>query len=397
MKYHSLVPFEIKIPEGVLLKNGTMFVVLDSPVALFRFWEQHKDQFNFACSYSGMCEPFFLRSGEFVFGTSKAAVVETALRWKELHIGVEFYDCSKNDPEIIKTMFSHRETVRKDRIANRTWSAQDEADYRAECIRISPETYRGWWQLTNLPEGRDPDDWFAVAEEIIDPGLAILDVTRLMQERTFNDWKNSGVESVTFYEGNEIVRYIFDGTSGFLSTKSDYVEGANNVLPLRPVSVEVRSDIQEDFTDPVYSKDQTIATSPYTSLLLATETIAGELQMILDEEFEIGSALANSVDAHNLTQLQAALDNAALALNRIREIGGSGATEALQALKALDKTVRHPTVQELRDACVELDPEEYLDDYVLGVLADFAKHVDAEDEFDTTAIIHKALPPKKAD
>lgn len=397
MKRTSPLPFEIQIPEYELLENGTMFVFLMTPVALLNFWGKYKDQFSFACCYSGMCDPFFLRPGEWVFGSSKAAVVETALRWKELRIGVEFYDCASNDPGLMDELFTHREQLRKDDIAKGLWSAQDEAKYVEDCIRRTPETYRGWWQLKNLPDEREPDEWFASSEEIIDPNLPISDVTRMLQEQIFDDWSDSGVESVSFYNKDEITEYVFDFGSEYLATSPLYVEGTASKHTLKPLSMEVTYGSPVNLNDEQKSQDSMITASPYTSLMVAAENIVGELVTILDEDIQIGSALAETIDAHNLTPLHAALDDALLAINRIFEMGGVGASVALKAFKAFEKTVRQPTVEELRNACKELDPQEYMDDYVLGALSEFEKHVDAEDDFDTTARIHKAFPPQKAD
>lgn len=394
MKRSSPLPFEIQIPEYELLDNGTMFVFLMTPVALLNFWNKYKGQFSFACCYSGMCDPFFLRPGEWVFGSSKAAVVETALRWKELRIGVEFYDCASNAPGLMDTLFAHREKLRKDGIANGLWSAQDEAEYLKDCNRRTPETYRGWWQLKSLPGERNPDDWFAGGGEIIDPTLPISDVIQMLQEQTFDDWSNSGVESVSFYDKDEINECVFNWRSEYLATSPIYVEGTSSKHTLKPLRIEVVYEAPDKCND---AQESLITASPYTSLMVAAEAIVGELETILDEEIAIGSALAESIDAHNLTTLHAALDDALLAINTILEMGGLGANMALKAFKAFEKTVKQPTVEELRNACKEVDPQEYMDDYVLGALSDFEKHVDAEDEFDTTARIHKAFPPQKAD
>lgn len=74
-------PSDIALPEGTVLENGTIFVKLRNEVELSEFWSKNKEKYSFAAE--GRHE-MFLRHGEWVFGPSKSAVVETATRWKEM-------------------------------------------------------------------------------------------------------------------------------------------------------------------------------------------------------------------------------------------------------------------------------------------------------------------------
>lgn len=377
------LPVNIKLPERVMLENGTMFATLLTLDDFRKFWDAHRDRFAFACTGSGFDNPVFLRQNEWVFGTSKHAVVQTAMRWNESGITVEFFDCARNDPEQLEEFFLCREHFRDSGIKDGTWNGEEERAYQADCVRRTRESYRGWWQLKNLPEGRQECDWFVDCDEIIDPHLPVAEVERTMQEQTFDDWMDSGIEELTFHGSAEIDQLVFDWiTEKAMGSKTFY--GQEN-------------DISSDQASDADSQTSLIAMSPYSSLLLATETIAGELETILDEEIEIDSDIADALDAHNLTPLHAALDEARMALKRILELGSPGSHEAMQAFDAFDKTVRQVTVEDLRDACVELDPQAYLSDYVVGVLSNFEKHVEDEDEFDSAARDHQALPPAKAD
>lgn len=202
-KKKPLLPIDIKLPERVLLDDGTMFVTLRTLDELEKFWQEHKGQFEFACVGGGFDDPVYLRRYEWVFGTSKSAVVRTVLRWVECGVGCEFYDWSKNDPSEHASWFRDRDEYRESQIEEGLWSDEDERDYQADCIRRSPETYRGWWQFKNLPGGCNPLDWFnpfTDVEELFDPNMPIAEVERMLQEQTFDDWKESYVVEIDYHD-----------------------------------------------------------------------------------------------------------------------------------------------------------------------------------------------------
>ena len=92
------LPVDIKLPERVMFDDETMFVTLRTLDELERFWQENKGQFEFACEGKGWENPIFLREYEWVFGTSKSAVVRQVMRRSESGVSCEFYDWAKNDP-----------------------------------------------------------------------------------------------------------------------------------------------------------------------------------------------------------------------------------------------------------------------------------------------------------
>jgi hypothetical protein len=206
----STLPVDIKLPEGILLDNGTMFVILRTLDDLEKFWQEHHDQFEFAAEGIDQHDGnIFLRSYEWVFGTSKASVVSTVMRWGQSSIRCEFYDWAKTDPADHAHFFKDRELWRRDLIEEGRWSSKNEADYQDECIRLSPETYRGWWQLKDIPGGCTFLDWFdGHVEEIIDPYMPLAEVKRKMQEQTFDHWRESGCGEVQYHNREDIDQYI---------------------------------------------------------------------------------------------------------------------------------------------------------------------------------------------
>lgn len=194
-------PIGIPLPERVLLANGTMFVRMKTLTDLVTFWDAHKDQFEFACEGAGWEAPCFLNEDEWVFGSSKASVVQTVLRWGKSDIRVGFYDWSKSNRRWWKSWFADREARRNSGIKEGSWTESDEQTYQADCVRRSPETYRGWWQFENLPERYTPSDWLSLcADELFDPNLPIPEVERLLAEQTFDDWKEEGSGEVRYYD-----------------------------------------------------------------------------------------------------------------------------------------------------------------------------------------------------
>ena len=196
-KKNPLLPVDIKLPERVLLEDGVMFATLRTLDELEQFWEEHKGQFELACEGKGVTSgQTFLREYEWVFGTSKSAVVRTVMRWGRSGIGCDFYDWAKHDPRMHECFFHDRDAYRDSRIERGKWSDKEEAEYLVDCARRTPETYRGWWRFCDLPNGYDSDDWFNPGidhEELFDPNMALAEVAEKLHEQTFDDWKQHGV------------------------------------------------------------------------------------------------------------------------------------------------------------------------------------------------------------
>ena len=93
------LPVDIALPERILLENGTLFVVLPTIDALQNFWTESSSGFAYAAQGTDVGGAYFLRPYEWVFGSTKAAVVETAMRWRQMNISCRFYDWANEDPE----------------------------------------------------------------------------------------------------------------------------------------------------------------------------------------------------------------------------------------------------------------------------------------------------------
>lgn len=207
---NPILPICINLPERVLLDNGTMFVTLRTLSELEKFWEEHKDKFEYACEGWDSHHPTYLRDCEWVFGKSKSTVISTVMRWKEIGVGCEFYEWEKKDPSLHEMWFRDQEIYRNEEIIKGTWSGEDEAEYK----RRSPENYLGWWILKNLPGDHDPSSWLCCSEveEIIDPNMPITEVEIILQEQTFDDWKEGGHDEITCHDRSSIEKYIAECT-----------------------------------------------------------------------------------------------------------------------------------------------------------------------------------------
>lgn len=207
------LPVHIELPERRLLDDGALFVRLRTLNELEEFWSGNQDKFAFACEGKSSVQPSFLREYEWVFGTTKAAVVRAVLRWGQSGIGCEFYDWAQHDPLMHQMFFLDRDADRESTIEKGTWSEKDEAEYLSDCARRSSETYRGWWRFCNLPSGYSANEWLNGGqghEELIDPDMAYSEAASILQEQTFDDWRQSDLwelESHTRESVEEIIRY----------------------------------------------------------------------------------------------------------------------------------------------------------------------------------------------
>lgn len=186
-----------------------MFVRLRTLDELVQFWREHKDQFEFACEGIGhIHDNYYLQEYEWVFGTSKSAVVQTSMRWAAAGITCEFFEWSKHAPEHYSSWFKERDGYRDSQIENGRWTNADEEAYRADCLRRTPETYLGYWQLKNLPGGCAHWDWLTNSEELINPNTPIAEVEQKLQEQTFDEWKSSDFEEIRYHDQTTIEKNI---------------------------------------------------------------------------------------------------------------------------------------------------------------------------------------------
>ena len=222
MKYQ--LPVEIKLPEKVMLENGTMFVTLRTLDELQAFWNENKTRFPFAVR-NMVADPVLLRDYEWVFGGTKVAVVQTVMRWGESGIGCEFYDWSKSEPDWHRLWFKDRDSVRENAIRDGSWTEMNQAEYEADCILRTPDSYRGWWRLKNIPGGCDWDDWFSDYQEIYDKNLPVAEVERLLQELTFDEWLSADIHLVRAFGVDELDLEISEGLMARKNNDADYYGG----------------------------------------------------------------------------------------------------------------------------------------------------------------------------
>ncbi|VVO40788.1 hypothetical protein [Pseudomonas fluorescens] len=205
------MPIYIELRERTLLEDGTFFVRLRTLDELDEFWGKHRDKFASACEGKFSKKPSFLHEYEWVFGLTKAAVVRTVLRWGQSGIGCEFYDWAKHDSQMHEIFFLDRDAQRYSDIEMGIWSEKDEMDFRADCVRRSVETYRGWWRFCNLPNGYSSIEWLNDRqghEELIDPHMTYQDVVTTLQEQTFDDWRQSDLWELESHDGESIDELI---------------------------------------------------------------------------------------------------------------------------------------------------------------------------------------------
>lgn len=211
MKKHKqkILPINIPLPEKVTQINGTLFVTLRTLDELESFWLEHQNLFKYACEGKAVNKNIFLNPYEWVFGTSKAAVVETAMRWDLVGIRCSFYNWAVNDPVEYSYFFMDRENYRTDMIEKGSWTEVNETEYQTDIIERTPNNYVGYWTLENLPNDIDPLYWFSTKSiEIRDPNIPLNSIRKIMQELTFDDWKDSDVEEVEFHDGQSIEETI---------------------------------------------------------------------------------------------------------------------------------------------------------------------------------------------
>lgn len=154
----AIAPVNIDLPETALLDGGTVFVTLRTLDALEAYWREHSDRFAFACEGSNWHDNAFLHGYEWVFGSSKADVVSTVLRW-----GTSGIDCGFKD---------------------------------------------GCWQFTNVPRRFSPADFVQWAPELSDPHMPHEKAARLLQEQMFDEWRQGDLSEITFYDRAEVAELI---------------------------------------------------------------------------------------------------------------------------------------------------------------------------------------------
>ncbi|MFS2160650.1 hypothetical protein ACCD10_25370 [Pseudomonas sp. Pseusp122] len=207
MHGNKVLPSDIALPERTLLANGAMFVRLPTLDQLEHFWNEHRSSFAYAAQGLawGHSRNSFLQAEEWVFGPTKASVVSTACRWEEMGFRCQWYDWAADDPESHSQWFIERTEYRNSRVASGDWSSGNEELYQLDLKARTPETYRGWWELRNLPGGMEDAAWFGLSRiEVCDPHLSTGEATRLMQEKTYDDWDAAGADEIEFTDAEGV-------------------------------------------------------------------------------------------------------------------------------------------------------------------------------------------------
>ena len=184
----SLLPVHIPLLENQSLAANAIFVRLPTLAALEQCWATQRRARPFAAKgISSASGQRFLNDLEWVFAPTKAALIASFTRWEQAGICVRWYDwkadgkANPSHAEFFKNYGESRDAL----IARGEWTLQDEVDH----LEYSPERYTGEWVVENLPGQARMGDWFGPGfRSLIDRTFSIPEVTRIMQERTFDHW-----------------------------------------------------------------------------------------------------------------------------------------------------------------------------------------------------------------
>lgn len=152
-------PVDLALAEGPQ-PNGTVFVVLNDLEKLHTFWRERRSKLPFAAGNTG--EPNdFLNQREWVFGATKAAVVDTVTRWSR--VGIEV-----------------------------VWQSSVESGHELFCFDTNSSVVKDWWTVLNLPGGLDLEEWFGefsvFPDFLFEKGLSIGEAAEALKEYTFDRW-----------------------------------------------------------------------------------------------------------------------------------------------------------------------------------------------------------------
>lgn len=191
-KGQKLLPVDVPLQEGVVSEAGTIFVILRTLDELNAFWSKHRKDLPFAAKGIRYGEyQVFLHEYEWIFAPTKAELIKTICRWEKVGIQCKWYDWATIEPADHEYWFIERDEDREEQRKAGLWNSELENDYQKDCLTRNRNTYRGWWQLSNLPNNISEFDWFSSHSyvEIIDPNLPLEVVERILQEKTFDDWQ----------------------------------------------------------------------------------------------------------------------------------------------------------------------------------------------------------------
>lgn len=190
MKFNSKLPIDFSLPENIEVE-GAVFVRLPSLTLLDCFWRNNQSHYSYAVRGVAMTTgQTFLDSYEWIFARSKVELVRAFTRWDKVEIQCVWYDWATDDPITHAQWFKDRDLYRDARLAEGSWDSDQEQEYKTSCETRTPESYRGWWTLENLPHGTSSGDWFAACNdpEIFDRSMSKSDVVKKMQELTYESF-----------------------------------------------------------------------------------------------------------------------------------------------------------------------------------------------------------------
>lgn len=205
-------PIDIPLEKNVLLENGCLVVDLPTLEELEAFWAENREKYPYAATGRFNSDPWYLDEYEWVFGPSREAVVETAMRWTDFGITCTWSPFEGEDAWIKSAVLGDRERARIEMLAKGTWTEEDEQNYLADRARRNEDTYNGLWELTNLPGNTDYLDWTVGPlpdefDELFDPKIPLPEVELYFKMLTFEDWKGSDAE-LEFMDAAEVDRFI---------------------------------------------------------------------------------------------------------------------------------------------------------------------------------------------
>ena len=109
------------------------------------------------------------------------------------------------------------------RIERGEWTEENERQYASK----TPESYRGWWRFSNLPDKYDPEEFFDKA--VWERNLPLECVAEKLQEETFDEWRDDEWEVTTYDRDgvDEIIRFWRSEKDAGESYYGDENEGGN--------------------------------------------------------------------------------------------------------------------------------------------------------------------------
>jgi hypothetical protein len=186
---HDRFPSDFRYSPGQDLPGGVRFLCLRTLDELAKFWKRQRDTLPYAVgSTSGHAgvENWFLQPYEWIFAPSRAAAIRAVLRWDHYRIHAVWFDWASECPAEHAEYFRVLQQTRVRYKAAGAWTAQQERDFQ----RRTPETYRGWWELTNLPARLPASALLGdFPDEIFDRSLTAAQVEEKFQLQIFESYK----------------------------------------------------------------------------------------------------------------------------------------------------------------------------------------------------------------